>query len=188
VLVERADGLGGLLAEADFADDAGAAVATELDHLFIVAVLGERDLEDAADLVGGTVAGNDAVPEQADGGEAGAVGLGPVFELDAGFDGAVVAAADDLAHAGGVAAATDVFEEQGGIEIGEVGAADAHAEQAAAQGVAGDGAFGEIERKRQGGENCRERRRAGVGGDGTFFGCLKKCGHGSLSLRCLSEA
>ena len=133
----------GLLGHADFADDGCAAVATELNHFAVVGVLGEGDAEDMGNFAEGAAVGQHLVPEETDGGEAGFMGLGPVLEFYAGLDGAIVAAADDLAHARGVGAAADVFEQQGVIKVGEgeIGeaefAAEPHAEKESAEMISG---------------------------------------------------
>lgn len=121
-------------------------------------MLGGAEFEDACATFEQGSAGQDLLPEELDGGELGAKGAGPVFELGAGLDGAVIAAGD-LAHAGGVAAAADVFEECGVVEVGDGGEIeadgerDADGEEAGADGVAGDGALGEIEGEGEGDED-----------------------------------
>ena len=67
--------------------------------------------------------------------------------------GGAVVGTQNLAHARRVAAAADVFEQQRVIEIPELWpvqaqfAANAHADQATADGVAGNGVLGEVQRE-----------------------------------------
>jgi hypothetical protein len=86
----------------------------------------------------------------------------PVFKRYAGFEQAVVATADDLAHARGIAAATNILQKQGMVEVSEFNigeakfASEAHAEQATAQRVAGHRALGEIQSEGQSGNDFSE--------------------------------
>ena len=99
--------------------------------------------------------------DEAPGGEGEAGAIVPVDELHAPLDDAVVGA-EERAHAGGVARAAGVLEQQRVVERGERGvveaelAPDAHAEEAAAHGVAGGLPFGEVERAREGAEDLGE--------------------------------
>jgi hypothetical protein len=86
VFIEGADGQRGLLAQADFAHDAGAAVAAHLNHFAVVGVLRERDSDHAPNLAEWALIGQDAVPQEAHGGKAGLMRAGPVLKLYAGFD------------------------------------------------------------------------------------------------------
>jgi hypothetical protein len=81
------------------------------------------------------------------------VRLGPVFKLYARFDGTIVAAANNLAHACRITAAANIFHQKGMIEIAQFGIGKAkfstqpHAEKATAQRMARNGAFRQIKRK-----------------------------------------
>jgi hypothetical protein len=113
-----------------------------LYHFPVVGVLRQGDSDDAPSLADWPFMGQDAIPQEAQGGRAGSMRARPVFKLDTGFDQAVVPAADDLAHARSIAAAAYVLQKQGmvkvcQIKIGEAKfAAQPHTQQAAAQGMA----------------------------------------------------
>ena len=69
MLVEAAYAFGGEVAHAEFADDLRATVAAQLDHLFIVLVLGETDLDDPQGLAERPLTGNGLAVEQLERGE-----------------------------------------------------------------------------------------------------------------------
>jgi hypothetical protein len=162
MFVEGPDGERGLFAQADFANNTRSAFAAHFNHFPIIVVLRQCDSDHAPNLAQRSFIGQDAVPQEAHGGEAWLMGSGPVFKLGTGFDQAVVAPADDLAHARGVAAAANIFQKQGVVEVGEllIGetqfASQAHAQQATAQRVTGNGALGQVKGKGQGGNNFGE--------------------------------
>jgi hypothetical protein len=70
-----------------------------------------------------------------------------------------IVAADEHAHPCGIAAAADVLEQQGVIEVGFISVGQAHnvgnehAVEAGPDGMAGYRAFGEVERKGERGED-----------------------------------
>ncbi len=154
VLVEEVDGVGGGGGETDASGDGGSAVTAQLDHGAVVGVLVKGETKDARDALCGGSAGQGAMPESGDGGEG---GPRPVEEFDVALHEAVVAA-DEQAHARGVAAAADVFQQRGVVEMGLLGGSerqlvgDAQGVEADALGVAGDGAFGEVKGVRERGE------------------------------------
>ena len=91
--------------------------------------------------------------------------LGPVFEFDPCFHGAVVSA-DDLAQAACIAAAADVFEQEREVEaVGLVGRklrllSDTHAHQAAPQSVAMHCPFSQVQRVGERRDDLRQRDRS----------------------------
>ncbi len=159
MLVEPAHGFCRYVSEAEFAQDIGAAIAAELDDFLVVAVLGEADAHDAGNAVERTRFRKDGAPQQSQRRSFRAAGTGPVLQLDAGFDLALVAAADDLAQTGGIAAAAHVFQKQGIVEAGRAILrktklpGQAHAENATAQSVTRHSTLGEVKREGERGEN-----------------------------------
>jgi hypothetical protein len=160
--------LSGVLTHPDLAHNAGAAVASELNHLLVVAMLRERDAENAANFADRAAMWHNIFPQETQGGKAGTMGLGPVFKFYARLDRAIVAAADDLAHACGIAAAANVFEQKCVIEVSERGIGKAefrsqtHAKQATPKRMAGNRSFGEIESERQSGNDLCQRGGTGI--------------------------
>ncbi len=148
VLIKAANRFGGNVSESEFAKNVGAPIATESDDFPIIAVLGEANVSNAGNAAQRARLRKNGAPKETKSRRFGTAGPGPVFELDAGFDQAFIATADDLAEARGVAAAADVFEKQSIVEAGSpVGgkaklAGQAHAEDAAAERVTGYGPFG----------------------------------------------
>ena len=116
VLVERQDGSRDALAEAEFTYNFSATLATESNKLHIVLAGVEGNPGDTNQTANGIGIGEDRTPEEAQIGPTEVEAIRPVLKPDAGLDDAVVAA-DNLAHAGGVAAATDVFEEESEVEV-----------------------------------------------------------------------
>jgi len=112
MLVGQADGFSGFFAQADFAGDAGAAVTPQLDHLPVVLMLSNSELEDAAHAPKRCGFGKRLVPERRHRTDR---GTGPIEKLDVMLHLPVVAA-DQHAHARRVAAAADVFKQEGVIE------------------------------------------------------------------------
>ena len=158
MLVEGVNGVGAGLAEADFANDVGPSLAAKANHFSVVAIALKAQAGDAEGFSPCGGAGEGIFPAEPEGGERDA---GPVDGFDFALGGAVVRT-EDLAHAGCVGGAADVFQEEGVIEVDEggvwklEGAADAHADHTTAEGVAGNGVFGEVKGERERGDDLRE--------------------------------
>ena len=140
----------------------GAAVAAQADHLLIILVLRQADMENSGHLGRRPGARKHILPKQFQRRKIRLMGLGPVFESDPGLHGAVVST-DDLAQAACIAAAADVFEQERKVEAaGLVGRklclrGDAHAQQTAAQRVTVHRPFGQVQRVGERRDDLRQR-------------------------------
>ncbi len=148
VLVERAHGFGARLGEVEAADDRGAAVAARLDDL--LALRDERPQHRERALRARDATARHVLRRVAHD----LRGLRPVHELAVRLESDVVAA-EELAHACGRRRAADVLQQQRVVErVALLGAElqlprDAHADQAAALGLAHGMALGHVERVRE---------------------------------------
>lgn len=162
VFVEAADGDGGFFGHGEVSGDGGAAVAAEFDEFFCGGGAGAGDAHEAGDACGEAAAGGGVAEDVAEfSGE-----TGPVGGFDIAFDAAVIGA-EEVADAGGVAGAAEVFEEEcveegGALFGGEVDfPGEAHADDAGADGVSFGLAFGDVERVGEGGDDLGESQLGG---------------------------
>ena len=143
--------IGSEVSHFQLAQNLRAAVAAQIEELLVIllTLLAHfRNVHGAAEDIG---AGKDIVPKHLP-----HFRIRRIAELRTGLYGAFIPAADNGAEAGGVAGATDVFEQKCVVELahqrcGEIDSrTDAHAEQARAQCMSRCGALREIEWKCKG--------------------------------------